>query len=101
MVDMNELQKALLKHQGLRDPAAIELTRCMQKVAYKLDLLSGLLKAEQEDCQLQRMNKIAQWERAEKYSDALHIIAHMGVSGMSWQYDYEKCVNIAKVALEI
>lgn len=36
-----------------------------------------------------------------RYRDALHIIAHTGVSGMSWQYDYEKCVNIAKEALEI
>lgn len=37
----------------------------------------------------------------DKYRDALHIIAHMGISGLSWQHDYEKCVNIAKEALEI
>jgi hypothetical protein len=37
----------------------------------------------------------------DKYRAALHIIAHMGISGLSWQHDYEKCVNIAKEALEI
>lgn len=36
-----------------------------------------------------------------RYRDALHIIAHMGISGLSWQHDYEKCVNIAKEALEL
>lgn len=40
-------------------------------------------------------------ELVEKYRAALHIIAHMGISGLSWQHDYEKCVNIAKEALEI
>ncbi len=40
-------------------------------------------------------------ELSEKYRAALHIIAHMGISGLSWQHDYEKCVNIAKEALEI
>ena len=40
-------------------------------------------------------------ELVDKYRAALHIIAHMGISGMSWQHDYEKCVNIAKEALEI
>ena len=40
-------------------------------------------------------------ELADKYRAALHIIAHMGISGLSWQHDYEKCVNIAKEALEI
>jgi flagellar biosynthesis chaperone FliJ len=35
-----------------------------------------------------------------QYRAALHIIAHMGVSGLSWQHDYEKCVNVAKEALE-
>ena len=39
-------------------------------------------------------------ELVEKYRAALHIIAHMGISGLSWQHDYEKCVNIAKEALE-
>lgn len=34
-----------------------------------------------------------------KYRDALHIIAHMGISGLSWQHDFEKCVNIAREAL--
>ena len=34
-----------------------------------------------------------------KYRSALHIIAHMGVSGLSWQHDFEKCVNIASEAL--
>ena len=37
--------------------------------------------------------------QVEKYRDALHIIAHMGISGLSWQADYEKCVNIAREAL--
>ena len=32
---------------------------------------------------------------------SLHIIAHMGISGLGYQADYEKCVNIAKEALEI
>jgi hypothetical protein len=36
-----------------------------------------------------------------KYYSALKVIAHMGISGLSWQHDYEKCVNIAKEALEI
>lgn len=40
-------------------------------------------------------------EMVDKYRAALHIIAHMGISGLSWQHDYEKCVNIAKEALEI
>jgi predicted nucleic acid-binding Zn-ribbon protein len=54
MIDTNELRKALLKHQGLSDPSALELMRCMAKVADELDLLTGLLKEEQEDCQKQR-----------------------------------------------
>lgn len=40
-------------------------------------------------------------ELVDKYRDALHIIAYIGISGLSWQYDFEKCVNIAKEALEI
>ena len=40
-------------------------------------------------------------ELVDKYRAALHIIAHMGISGLSWQHDYEKCVNIAREALEI
>ena len=45
----------------------------------------------------------AEWNKLmdenKRYCDALHIIAHMGVSGLSWQYDFEKCVNIANEAL--
>lgn len=41
----------------------------------KIGLLEGLLLAEQEDCQLQRKNKIANWERVqnlERYVNQLH-----------------------------
>jgi hypothetical protein len=38
----------------------------MQEAANEITLLRGLLKAEQDDCQCQRMNKNAQWERAER-----------------------------------
>lgn len=38
----------------------------MQEAANEITLLCGLLEAEQEDCQLQRINKNAEWERAER-----------------------------------
>ena len=59
-----------------------------------------------EDCaQRESIRKIAdaEWNKLmdenKKYCDALHIIAHMGISGLSWQHDFEKCVNIASEAL--
>ena len=59
-------------------------------ISYENGFEDGYEKAKKEHIKL-----------ADKYRDALHIITHMGISGMSWQYDYEKCVNIAKEALEI
>lgn len=39
----------------------------------QLELYKGLLVAEQEDCQLQRMNKNANWERAELLAHVMKI----------------------------
>ena len=36
----------------------------------------------------------------DRYREALKQIAAIPISGMSWQYDYERCVKIAKQALE-
>ena len=70
----------------------------LREVNTKLLTENSGLKATVKQVEQSAINLHEVWGR---YRDALHIIAHTGVSGMSWQYDYEKCVNIAKEALEI
>lgn len=49
----------------------------------EITLLRGLLKSEQEDCHLQRANKNAEWERAERYKAALERIGRQVVADRS------------------
>lgn len=69
MIDTNELRKALLKHQPMTDPSAIELTRFMATIADELDALNAANANLEKLCDKRQKTIDVQLQRHQELTD--------------------------------